>query len=179
MALAMDRGVFVTPTLVTLATICGRGYGPATAADARFEPWLAPAAKMMLTMAGGSFPLGASAVVDYDQAVTSLAPLHRVGMPILAGTDAGTLGVAHGASLHRELELLVTAELTPVEALRAATSAPADCFGLTDRGRIRPGRIADLVLVEGNPTTDITATANILGVWRRGDLVERREQKSS
>jgi imidazolonepropionase-like amidohydrolase len=50
----------------------------------------------------------------------------------------------------------------------AATSVPACHFGLTDRGRILPGLRADLVLVDGDPTTDITATRSITDVWRRG-----------
>jgi imidazolonepropionase-like amidohydrolase len=61
---------------------------------------------------------------------------------VLAGTDAAILdclGVAHGASLHDELRLLLLAGFTPTEALRAATPLPADRFNLTDRRRIRAG----------------------------------------
>ena len=54
-------------------------------------------------------------------------------------------GTAHGASLHHELELLVAAGLAPIAALTSATAAPADFFGLIDRGRITPGRRADLL----------------------------------
>ncbi|MEV0615886.1 amidohydrolase family protein [Nonomuraea sp. NPDC050404] len=60
------------------------------------------------------------------------------------------------------------AGLTPREALTAATSAPADRFGLTDRGRIAPGLRADLLLVNGDPTTNIDATLDIAGVWLGG-----------
>ena len=56
-------------------------------------------------------------------------------------------------SLHGELELLVEAGLTPLEALSAATSVPADRFRLPDRGRIAPGLRADLLLVNGDPTS--------------------------
>ena len=77
-------------------------------------------------------------------------------------------GLAHGASLHNELQLLVTAGLTPIEALRAATSTPARCFGLDDRGRIAPGARADLLLVDGDPTTNIADTLSIRTVWRQG-----------
>lgn len=54
------------------------------------------------------------------------------------------------------------------EVLAAATSVPARHFGLTDRGRIAPGLRADLLLVDGDPTRDITATRSVAGVWRRG-----------
>jgi hypothetical protein len=79
----------------------------------------------------------------------------------------------HGASMHRELELLVKAGLTPVEALAAATSVPAERFRLPDRGRIAPGMRADLLLVKGDPTSDITATRKIARIWKQGVEVYR------
>ncbi|MEV4316136.1 amidohydrolase family protein [Actinocrispum sp. NPDC049592] len=93
-------------------------------------------------------------------AMRSTRMLHEAGVMVLAGS--------HGASLHRELELLVLAGLSPVDALSAATSVPADVFGLTDRGYVEAGRQADLVLVAGDPCTDITATRMIKQVWRAG-----------
>jgi imidazolonepropionase-like amidohydrolase len=87
---------------------------------------------------------------------------------ILAGTDAPNEGTTYGAGLHRELELLVEAGLTPVEALRAATSVSAAAFDLNDRGRIAAGARADLLLVDGDPTVDIRTTRNILHVYKRG-----------
>jgi imidazolonepropionase-like amidohydrolase len=77
-------------------------------------------------------------------------------------------GMAHGASVHHELQLLVSAGLTPVQALRAATSTPARRFGLIDRGRIVAGARADLLLADGDPTTIISDTLSIRAVWRRG-----------
>jgi imidazolonepropionase-like amidohydrolase len=79
----------------------------------------------------------------------------------------------YGVALHGELELLVGAGLTPVQALTAATSAPARAFRLTDRGRIAPGLRADLVLVDGDPTRDVVAARRIVTVWKRGVAVER------
>ncbi len=78
-----------------------------------------------------------------------------------------------GASIHRELELLVQAGLSPTAALRAATSVPARVFGLEDRGRIAPGLRADLLLVEGDPTVDILATRNIIAIWKHGEQFDR------
>ncbi|MEV4996479.1 amidohydrolase family protein [Streptomyces niveus] len=99
--------------------------------------------------------------------------LHRAGVPLLAGTDANPYAPLHGDGLHRELELLTRAGLTPPQALTATTSAPARHFGLPDRGRIAPGLRADLVLVEGDPTQDITATREIAAIWRRGERLSR------
>jgi hypothetical protein len=97
-------------------------------------------------------------------------------VPILAGTDAPNPGTAHGASIHRELELLVQGGLTPTEALIAATSAPAAAFHLTDRGRIAKGMRADLVLVNGDPTTDIQATRDIAAIWKGGVALQRQPE---
>ena len=106
----------------------------------------------------------------------SVSVLYRAGVPILAGTDANTTpGVPasppFGDSMHRELELLVDAGLSAVDALRAATLLPARYFGLADRGVVEPGKRADLVLLAGDPVADIRATRRIEQVWCAG--VER------
>lgn len=110
---------------------------------------------------------------DYAHARATVSALHRVGITILAGTDANAAPaspapIQHGEALHDELQLLVEAGLTPVEALRSATVVPAEFFGFTDRGVIEAGRRADLLLIEGDPTQDITATRAIRGVWVTG-----------
>ena len=105
---------------------------------------------------------------DFSIALDSVRAFHQNGTPILAGSDSPNPGTTPGASLHRELELLVEAGLTPSEALKAATANPADAFGLVDRGRIAPGFRADLLLVEGNPISRITDTRRIAGIWKRG-----------
>lgn len=107
----------------------------------------------------------------------SVAALREAGVEILAGTDAFSMPgmpvmVEYGAGLHHEFELLARAGLTPAEILRAATELPARAFGLTDRGRIEPGLRADLLLVDGDPTQDITATRNIKAVWCAGSPVK-------
>ncbi|RBM16421.1 amidohydrolase [Prauserella sp. PE36] len=107
-------------------------------------------------------------IADLGKAVAAAKALRRAGVTLLAGTDATPFAPVHGESMHRELELLTSAGFDPAEALAAATSVPARVFGLADRGRIAPGLRADLVLVEGDPTRDITATRAIAGVWRRG-----------
>ncbi len=110
---------------------------------------------------------------DYHNTEISVQNLLKAGVPVVAGTDSNNapgapFNVPHGESLHEELALLVKAGLTPVEALRSATSLPAELFNLTDRGVIEAGRWADLVLVNGDPTTDINATRNIRAVWIAG-----------
>ncbi len=110
---------------------------------------------------------------SYDHARNSVNALYHGGVPILAGTDANAapgvpFNVPHGDSIHLELELLVDAGLSTVDALRAATVLPAKHFGLNDRGVIAPGYRADLVLIEGDPIKDIRATRSIKRVWCGG-----------
>jgi imidazolonepropionase-like amidohydrolase len=100
-------------------------------------------------------------------------------VPILAGSDANNPGTTHGASLHGELELLAKAGLTPMQALSAATGVPARCFHLSDRGRIEPGLRADLLLVRGDPTSNILDTRNVVSVWKEGMPINRRDYQAA
>ncbi|MFI9385832.1 amidohydrolase family protein [Kutzneria sp. NPDC052558] len=111
-----------------------------------------------------------------DNLFASVAALREAGVEIVPGTDAHSTPAIqihnpHGQSLHREFELLALAGLSPVEILRSATEVSARAFGLTDRGRIAPGLRADLLLVDGDPTTDISATRNIKAVWCAGNPI--------
>jgi imidazolonepropionase-like amidohydrolase len=159
-------GMFVVPTLSVLASITDQPAGRDLARDPRVEAklpkvWLDNLRQTFHTMPKQNF----------ETALATVAALHRVGVDVLAGTDAaplGVAGVAHGASLHDELRMLVLAGFTPTEALRAATALPADRFGLSDRGRIQPGLRADLILVDGDPTVNIGDTLSVRAVWRQG-----------
>ena len=76
-----------------------------------------------------------------------------------------------GLSLHREILLLRDSGLSPEAALAAATSVPAKHFHLEDRGRIAEGRIADLLLIEGDPRTDLAATLRLARVFKSGEPI--------
>jgi imidazolonepropionase-like amidohydrolase len=150
-----SQPVVLTPTLVTLRSIIEKLVNMRIV---RFLNWI-----------GGR-------QLDYSYAQASVKTFREAGMVVLAGSDANNNPAAphsppFGDSLHEELELLVEAGLSPVEALQSATSLPAKVFGLTDRGVIEAGRRADLVLVEGDPTVDIKATRAIKGVWIAGTRV--------
>lgn len=110
---------------------------------------------------------------SYENSRESVTAMYQVGIPILAGTDCheepnSPFEVAHGESLHWELELLVEAGLSNADALRAATSLPAQHFGLGDRGAIEVGKRADLVLIGSDPLQNISATRDIRRVWCGG-----------
>ena len=165
---AAAHHVFIVPTLTTLYLICGKSEGPALLEDLHLGRHIAETWRGMMAMKAN--PDLNKHCNGTDDAVRQLA---RARVPILAGTDAPVPGSTYGASVHAEMTLLVRAGLTPLQALTAATSATARGFRLTDRGRVAPGLRADLVLVDGDPTTDILATRNIVAVWKRGVRAER------
>jgi len=162
---AAQHHVFVIATLATLESITFAGAKPWWQDAPHLTPFITPSMRRSLEL---KFPPGFGAKLKLTNAEAAIGALHRVGVPILAGTDVPAPGTAHGLSVHRELELLVRSGLTPVEALTSATFEPARAFGFYDRGRIAEGLRADLVLVNGDPTVDITATRDIVGVWKLG-----------
>jgi imidazolonepropionase-like amidohydrolase len=162
--MALDVGVEVI-THVPL----GSPLEPADAARMAAQGQVA--APTLVMMKGIAAATGRTA--GMANAIGSVTELHRAGVPILASTDANSKPgspsqVKHGEDLHQELELLVEAGLSTVDALRAATDLPARHFGLSDRGTIKPGLRADLVLVDGDPIADIRATRAISRVWFAG-----------
>jgi hypothetical protein len=100
--------------------------------------------------------------------------LRDAGVGLLAGTDMPNLLTAPGFSLHEELRALRDAGLTDLEALQAATLAPARFLGATDSlGTVEAGKVADLVLLDADPLLDIANTSRIRAVIVAGRLVER------
>jgi imidazolonepropionase-like amidohydrolase len=97
-----------------------------------------------------------------------LRALHEAGVTIIPGTDA-----LAGYTLHHELELYVRAGIAPAEVLRMATLVPAEVMGVTrDLGAIAPGKYADMILVEGDPTRDIGDLAGITQVVKGGRVYD-------
>jgi cytosine/adenosine deaminase-related metal-dependent hydrolase len=95
--------------------------------------------------------------------------MHAAGVPVGAGTDTPILLAVPGFSLHSELEFLVAAGLSPLEALEAATVRPAEYFALQDTmGTIDAGRVADLVLLDADPLENIANTRSVNAVVTKG-----------
>jgi len=95
--------------------------------------------------------------------------LHRASVPLLAGTDTPEPFVPPGYSLHQELKMLVESGLSPAAALAAATIRNAKALNQQDRlGTISPGKLADLVILDADPTIDIRHTRQIYAVVRGG-----------
>jgi imidazolonepropionase-like amidohydrolase len=116
--------------------------------------------------------------VLFDEQLRIIKLLHAAGVQFLAGTDLSNPYIYPGFSLHDELANLVQLGFTPAEALRAATINPARYFQATDSlGAVAAGQVADLVVLDANPLTDIRNTQKIFVVVANGRVIERSERE--
>ncbi|KAF2249262.1 putative amidohydrolase [Trematosphaeria pertusa] len=138
------KGIIAVPTLVMCETICASGWIPA---------------------------------ISFPPALESVKALHAAGVPILVGTDSNRSTIAcvqHGQALWKEMELLAQAGLNPIEILNGATQLSADMLKVLECGVIGDGKRADLLLVQGDPTTDIQALRKVVKVWKAGKEIYQR-----
>jgi imidazolonepropionase-like amidohydrolase len=102
--------------------------------------------------------------------------MHSADVGLLLGSDAPQVMNVPGFSVHRELQTLVTAGLTPYQALETGTRNVAGYFGTLDRtGTVTEGKVADLLLLDADPRVDITNTTRIAGVMARGRWLAKTE----
>lgn len=146
------RGTWLVPTLAV---------NEATATEIMADPNADPAVHRWASE---------SVIAMWDR----LSRARAAGVKIAAGSDAGFY-LAHGAGNGREIELFVKGGYAPLEAIQIATANGADLMGL-EAGRLRPGLLADILRVRGNPLDDITLLRNPenLTVWKSGDHVAGR-----
>jgi imidazolonepropionase-like amidohydrolase/ABC-type multidrug transport system permease subunit len=112
--------------------------------------------------------------IDMQVAVSNLKRAQQHGVPLVTGSDAGNFLVFHGPTVQHELELWVQAGISPAVALQAATYNAARLLRAEKRiGSIRVGNDADLLVVDGNPLEDISATERISLVVFKGERVNR------
>ena len=140
------------------------------AATAAAGTWNCPTMMVVKTLMGGASAAGEG----NRRRRLVVAALHAAGARILAGTDSGIDVTAPGTSLHDELAELVASGLSPLEALRAATTGPAEFLGKVEEiGTISGGARADLVLVDGDPREDVGVLRHPRAVMLRGAWLER------
>ncbi|HEX9166973.1 MAG TPA: amidohydrolase family protein [Gemmatimonadales bacterium] len=169
-AMLAARGIEVDPTLATFEDMfLGRPRAMAPG-DAIMAPRLPAQARRGLLAGGLPAPgdLDQKHRAAYATMLRLVKALHDAGVPLLAGTDCTA-----GFCLHRELELYSEAGIPNAEVLRIATLGAATVAGQADRlGRIAPGMLADLILVEGNPVADIRAIRRVAVVMKDGVLFD-------
>jgi imidazolonepropionase-like amidohydrolase len=166
----LRAGAWFTPTLVSWR-------GQAMVGDPTLPRWLVglpgdsavwPALRRHWDDMAGSTPTAFERqLMEQFRSLTSAAS--RAGVPLLAGTDLGDPYVIPGFALHDELQLMVSAGVTPLAALQSATSEPARALSVSDSvGTIAAGQVADLVLLDADPLTDIRNTRRIVAVVLNG-----------
>ena len=151
------RGTYLVPTLLAVVSVIEIGR------------------------ASGSMPEWAIRKAEevYDAHMASIAKAHKAGVRIAMGTDSGVM--PHGQNL-RELGLMCSVGLSPMEAIVATTKTAAACLGWQDRvGTVESGKLADLVLARTDPLADIRSlenTANITLVMKDGQVLKDRRDDS-
>lgn len=157
-----NRDIFVIPTMAVHEAMSRHTANEKWLLnDSRIE--LDAVSRSNLAKSFSQFNIPASL---YDNMMANTAAMQQHGIRLLAGTDAPNPGTAHGISLSVELLLLQEAGLSVEAALRAATSLPATAFSLPERGFIKVGMRADLLLVENGH--DLLTLTRPLQVWKNG-----------
>jgi imidazolonepropionase-like amidohydrolase len=173
-------GTVLMPTM-TIAT---------TYLDDTPNPWASPVAPLIdpatirhlpFDRATGRAAVPDGAPADYVttrrarglKSIETMRAFHNAGVHFIAASGAAAFGVLPGWGLHREMALLVRSGLTPREALAAATENYSRAFGWTDIGKVAPGRRADLLLLDADPTRDIANAGRISAIWLNGERVDR------
>ena len=180
-AAMVEHGTATITTLAVLESFARRRLRDLAFLDhplvaATTPPWFLEALREHASRALSEAEIQRAAAVQERLmvAMANLKRLHDAGVLVVAGTDAPYPGVFQGEGVHRELELLVEAGFTPIEAIAAASHNAARLMGAEHEwGVIAPGMAADLVVVRGNPAVDIGATRDIVAVIQAGVVLDR------
>jgi len=177
--LAKENGTWVCPTLIIIVSAANQGRSLDAVRQLQSLQYVHPLLQSKWLTANNYHSNASKGSIARLEKMTEfnkrlVKALKDAGVPIVAGTDAGSSGVVWGFSLHDELHLLVEAGLTPEEALASATRLPATWLGIDSiTGTIEPGKYADLVLLDGNPLNDIKNTGKTSGVFVNGRWLDK------
>lgn len=185
LALAREQGTVYTPTLVVpdgYVQVESRRFAaerqPRACVDSATWAKAMATDTVALGLRRPDAEIHARAERTARRAATAAANLKRVhdaGIPVVLGTDAGNPLTLHGASVFMELEAMQAAGLRPLEVLVAASRNGARAMGLDSAGTITVGAVADVLVLDADPTVDIANVRRIALVARRGEVYTRRE----
>lgn len=182
-ALALQSGASVCPTLIVTA-----GYGDLMRRQVpevvqKDLEWVSPSiaerVRQTEALAIGEreeriASFEAARAEKYAMSVKNMLRLHRAGVPIVLGTDAGNPLTLHGPSFFREAQAMEAAGMGPLEVLKSASSAAALAMGRgRDLGQVRTGAIADLVILARDPSLSTANWRSLTHVVRAGSLQSR------
>jgi imidazolonepropionase-like amidohydrolase len=174
------KGTFYVPTLTVEESFFGFADHPEWLQVPFLSAALTPEVKTMLGDAGYKAKVEANPAVPIERAafpvaLRNLKTLHDAGVKTAFGTDAGgNPQRVPGWAEHRELELMVQAGLTPMQAITAATKGSATLLGSRDRGTLEKGKRADLLVLAANPLEDIANTRQLVAILHDGREVAPR-----
>jgi len=164
------KGIYSDPTMVAFESLYVPENGDLSPSYAPFVGTLPPSTERGFRTGGFAVPKDLTRAhyrASWAKMVALLGKMHKAGVPIVTGTDGAGIELVH------ELEIYVEAGMTPGEALAAATIVPARLVGQDKRtGSIKPGKVADLVLVEGDPSKRIGDLRNTRVVMLDGKLLD-------
>lgn len=169
--LLKSRNVVVDPTIATFEELYTAQPGMPPLTHAAFHERLPVSWQRRIRAGGGNLPAEDGAAImrhrlAFDRMIALIGELHRSGITLVAGTDE-----AAGITIVRELELYVQAGIPPVEVLRIATHNAARAMNLHgDRGSLAPGHVADLILVDGDPSRIVSDLRRVHTIIR-GDRI--------
>jgi imidazolonepropionase-like amidohydrolase len=164
------KKIVVDPTVTTFEAIFVARAGTTSPSHAAIAHRLPPRMQRHLLTGGLPVPEGMNEryLASFAKMVELVGVLHRAGVTVVAGTDD-----LAGFALHRELELYVQAGIPPAEVLRIATLVPAQVLGRDqDLGTIEPGKLADFILVDGDPTKNISDIRRVVRVVKDGKVFD-------
>lgn len=174
------RGIIYIPTLALDKFAYSYGETPPWIINEFFQKSLEPGTYQMLTDTAYQRRIRESAGYRKSRAahltaLKNVYKIHKAGIPVALGTDSGASAVrAQGFSEHLELALLVEAGLTPLEAITTGTVNAAKALRISDRyGSLEKGKVADLLILNADPSQNIEHTRNIAAVYKAGKEVSK------
>ncbi len=171
-----SNNAFIIPTLSVLASVAGLSNVNELLEDPNIISYVSREQSQQLKARFPNFNIPAT---GFQNALNSIKILSDAGVSILAGTDAPNPGTSHGVSMHGELLFLAQAGLSNEQIIHSATGAASVYFPIGQRGLLKKGAMASMILLDGNVFENIKYTTHIDRIWKNGIIYNRKTHKAS